>query len=70
MTGSDSDRPVLDFEHDIPTTPEDSAVLWKLSNRLDVTPMTDVNRLVDPRWTLERALQAPFFSDRDEPFEL
>jgi hypothetical protein len=32
--------------------------------------MKDVNHLRDPFWTMEKALEAPFFTPDDEPFEL
>ena len=44
--------------------------LWELSNRLGFTSVVDVNRLPAPRWTLEKALSEPLFSDDDEPLEL
>ena len=47
---------------------------WKnsgqLSNVLIKTSLVDVNRLLAPCWTLAKALEAPLFTDEDEPFEL
>lgn len=70
MTDSTEDFELLDLERDLPTTAEDVEVLWKLSRQPVVTDPADANRLLDPFWTLEKALSAPFFSDSDEPFEL
>jgi hypothetical protein len=66
-----SEKPVpLDLERDLPTTQEDVERLWELSNILVRTSLVDVNHLLAPCWTLEKALAAPLFCDDDEPFEL
>lgn len=70
MTDSSERTGNIDFERDLPTTPEDVERLWELSNVLVKTSLVDVNRLLAPCWTLEKALAAPFFTDEDEPFEL
>ena len=70
MTES-SEKPVpLDLERDLPTTPEDVERLWELSSILVRTSLVDVNRLLAPCWTIEKALAEPLFTDDDEPFEL
>lgn len=70
MTESSEKFVLLDLERDLPTTPEDVKRLWELSNILVRTSLIDVNRLLAPCWTLEKALAAPLFTDQDEPFEL
>lgn len=70
MTGSSKRHDLLDLDRDLPTTKEDVERLWELSNRLGFTSVVDVNRLPAPRWTLEKALSEPLFSDDDEPLEL
>jgi hypothetical protein len=35
-----------------------------------MTSLAEVNRLVAPCWTLEKALAAPLSPNADEPFEL
>ncbi len=70
MTDSSKKYDHLDLDRDLPTTREDVERLWELSQRLDFTSMKDVNRLLAPGWTLEKAMRAPLFSDDDEPFEL
>ena len=70
MTDSNEEFKPIDLERDLPTTPEDVEKLWELSNVLIKTSLVDVNRLLAPCWTLEKALEAPFFTDEDEPFEL
>ena len=70
LTDSSDKSELLDLERDLPTTPEDVEKLWELSNVLVKTSLVDVNRLLAPCWTLEKALEAPFFTDDDEPFEL
>jgi hypothetical protein len=70
VTGSNSEREFLDLERDLPTSPEDSEVLWRLGRQPVVTDPADANRLRDPYWTLEKALAAPLFSDSEAPFEL
>lgn len=70
MTESSEKFVLLDLERDLPTTPEDVKRLWELSNILVRTLLIDVNRLLAPCWTLEKALAAPLFTDQDEPFEL
>lgn len=60
---------LLDLERDLPTTPEDNEVLWALAKAAKNAPV-DMDRLLDPFWTLEKAAAIPFFSDDDEPFEL
>ena len=70
MTKSSEKFVLLDLERDLPTTPEDVKRLWELSNILVRTSLVDVNRLLAPCWTLEKALAAPLFTDQDEPFEL
>lgn len=70
MTDSSKKYDLLDLDRDLPTTQEDNEKLWELSRRLDFTSMKDVNRLVDPYWTMEKAMEAPLFTDDDEPFEL
>ena len=70
MTESSEKFVLLDLERDLPTTPEDVERLWELSNILVRTSLVDVNRLLAPCWTLEKALAAPLFTDQDEPFEL
>jgi len=61
---------LLDLERDLPTTREDIKKLGELSNRLSKTSLVDVNRLLAPCWTMEKAMSAPLFSRDDEPFEL
>ena len=70
MTDSNEEFKPIDLERDLPTTPEDVEKLWELSNVLIKTSLVDVNRLLAPCWTLEKALEAPFFTNEDEPFEL
>jgi len=70
LTESSEKFVLLDLERDLPTTPEDVERLWELSNILVRTSLVDVNRLLAPCWTLEKALAAPLFTDQDEPFEL
>ena len=70
LTGSKGKDGLLDLDRDIPTTPEDNRRLWELSNVNVTTSLVDVNRLVAPGWTMEKAMAAPLFSDDDEPFEL
>lgn len=70
MNSSSKRYDLLDLDRDLPTTKEDVERLWELSNRLDFTSMVDVNRLLAPCWTLEKALSKPLFSDDYEPFEL
>lgn len=70
MTDSSKELDLLDLDRDLPTTKEDVAKLWELSHRLVYTSPKDANRLRDPFWTMEKALEAPFFTDADEPFEL
>lgn len=70
MTDSNEEFKPIDLERDLPTTPEDVEKLWELSNVLIKTSLVDVNRLLAPCWTLEKALEAPFFTNDDEPFEL
>lgn len=70
MTDSNREHDLLDLDRDVPTTREDVERLWELSQRLDFTSMKDVNRLLAPGWTLEKAMSAPLFRDEDEPFEL
>jgi hypothetical protein len=70
LTESSEKSVPLDLERDLPTTPEDVAKLWELSSILVRTSLVDVNRLLAPCWTLEKALAAPLFTDDDEPFEL
>ena len=70
MTESSEKSVPLDLERDLPTTQEDVERLWELSNVLIRTSLVDVNRLLAPCWTLEKALAAPLFTDADEPFEL
>lgn len=70
MPDSKGKYKLLDLERDLPTTPEDVEKLWELSNVLITTSLVDVNRLLAPCWTLEKALDAPLFTDQDEPFEL
>ena len=65
-----SDRPeILDLERDLPTTEEDSETLWKLSRRTREDLLKNLNQLLAPGWTLEKARSFPFF-DGCEPFEL
>jgi len=70
LTDSNEEFKPIDLERDLPTTPEDVEKLWELSNVLIKTSLVDVNRLLAPCWTLEKALEAPFFTNEDEPFEL
>ena len=70
MTDSSEGFEDIDLERDLPTTPEDVERLWELSNILIRTSLVDVNRLLAPCWTLEKALVAPLFTDNDKPFEL
>ena len=70
MTDSSKKYDLLDLERDLPTTKEDVKRLWELSQRLVFISFKDANRLRDPFWTMEKALEAPFFTDDDEPFEL
>jgi hypothetical protein len=70
LTDSSERFDFLDLERDLPTTKEDVDMLQKLSRRLVYTFPEDANRLRDPFWTMEKALEAPFFCDDDEPFEL
>jgi len=60
---------LLDLERDLPTTPEDSEVLWALANTPNDNPV-DMDSLLDPFWTLEKAAAKQLFCDDDEPFEL
>ena len=70
MTDSCEKLVSLDLERDLPTTREDVERLWELSNVSVMTSLVDVNRLLAPCWTLEKALSEPFFNDDYEPFEL
>lgn len=70
MAGSNKKHDLLDLDRDLPTTKEYVEKLWELSNRMVTTSLADVNSLLDPFWTLEKAISKPFFSDEDEPFEL
>lgn len=70
MIESRNTRDPLDLERDLPTSQEDIHALDRLSRRPTVTDPADANRLRDPFWSLERALEARFFSVDDEPFEL
>jgi len=70
LNDSKGKHKLLDLECDLPTTQEDIEKLWDLSNVLVKTSLVDVNRLLAPGWTLEKALAEPYFSDEDEPFEL
>ncbi len=69
MSDSKSKRKLLDLERDLPTTPEDNEVLWALAKTAKDAPV-DMDRLLDPFWTLEKAAAQPLFTDEDEPFEL
>ena len=69
MSDSTSRFKLLDLERDLPTTPEDNEVLWALANSPQGYPV-DMDHLLDPFWTLEKAAAKPLFSDDDEPFEL
>jgi hypothetical protein len=60
---------LLDLERDLPTTREDNEVLWALAKAAKDAPV-DMDRLLDPFWTLEKAAAKPLFTDEDEPFEL
>lgn len=70
LTDSSKKYDLLDLERDLPTTKEDVERLWELKNRPMYTSLANANRLRDPFWTMEKALEAPFFTDEDEPFEL
>lgn len=70
MSDLDEKYDLLDLDRDLPTTKEDVEKLWELSNQMITTSLADVNSLLDPFWTLEKARSMPFFSDDDEPFEL
>ena len=70
MSDSTSRFKLLDLERDLPTTPEDNEVLWKLANARHENHLLVLNRLLDPFWTLEKTAAKPLFSDDDEPFEL
>ena len=70
MTDSSKEHDLLDLDRDLPTTTEDVEKLWELSHRLVYTFPKDANRLRDPFWTMEKAMEAPLFTDDDEPFEL
>jgi hypothetical protein len=70
LTASNKKYDLLDLDRDLPTTKGDVERLWELSNRLDFTSMKDLNRLLAPCWTMEKAMSAPLFSDDDEPFAL
>ena len=69
MSDSKGKHKLLDLERDLPTTPEDNEVLWALAKAAKDAPV-DMDRLLDPFWTLEKATAKPFFTDEDEPFEL
>ena len=69
MSGSKGKYKLLDLERDLPTTPEDNEVLWALAKAAKDAPV-DMDRLLDPFWTLEKAAAQPLFTDEDEPFEL
>lgn len=70
MSDSTENFVLLDLERDLPTTKEDVERLWELKNRPVYTSLANVNRLRAPCWTMEKALEAPFFTDDFEPFEL
>lgn len=70
MTESRDPRDLLDLERDLPTSQEDIDVLHRLNRTPTVTDPADANRLRDPFWSFEKALEARFFNDDDEPFEL
>ena len=69
MSGSKGKYKLLDLERDLPTTPEDNEVLWALAKAAKDAPV-DMDRLLDPFWTLQKAAAKPLFTDEDEPFEL
>lgn len=69
MSGSKGKYKLLDLERDLPTTPEDNEVLWALAKAAK-DALVDMDRLLDPFWTLQKAAAKPLFTDEDEPFEL
>jgi len=69
LSGSKGKYKLLDLERDLPTTPEDNEVLWALAKAAKDAPV-DMDRLLDPFWTLQKAAAKPLFTDEDEPFEL
>jgi hypothetical protein len=69
LTESKPEVVLLDLERDIPTTKEDSEILWKLSRQPHENLLKNVNQLLAPGWTLEKARSLPFF-DGCEPFRL
>jgi len=69
LTDSSDDPVLLDLERDIPTTEEDSEILWQLSRRPQEQLLKSLNQMLAPGWTLEKARSFPFF-DGCEPFEL
>ena len=69
MSGSKGKYKLLDLERDLPTTPEDNEVLWALAKAAK-DALVDMDRLLDPFWTLQKAAAKPLFTDEDDPFEL
>jgi len=69
LSGSKGKYKLLDLERDLPTTPEDNEVLWALAKAAK-DALVDMDRLLDPFWTLQKAAAKPLFTDEDEPFEL
>ena len=69
MSDSTGRFKLLELERDLPTTPEDNEALWRLANSPQQHPV-DMDRLLDPFWTLEKAAAKPLFRDDYEPFEL
>lgn len=69
MSDSTGRFKLLDLDRDLPTTAEDNEVLWALANSGQRRPV-NMDRLLDPFWTLEKAAAKPLFCDDYEPFEL
>jgi hypothetical protein len=69
LTCSNKKFNLLDLDRDLPTTREDVQRLWELPQAAR-NAQVDMDRLLDPFWTLEKAAALTLFRDEDGPFEL
>ena len=69
MSDSTGRFKLLELERDLPTAPKDNEVLWALAKTAQKDPV-DMDSLLDPFWTLEKAAAKPLFRDDYEPLEL